>query len=184
VLFDAAVDALAGMGAEIIELTIPHHRQLSYATRVSWPCEAFAYHRSTLQTRWEQYGRPTRIALTAGALVSGADYEQAQRARRVGREAVRRTLGGVDALLTPTTVRPAPILGAADFDSITESTLTRPWNAVGFPALSVPMGVNASGFPLGLQIVTRPLSDALALRIGDAYQQVTDWHSAVPPPVA
>jgi aspartyl-tRNA(Asn)/glutamyl-tRNA(Gln) amidotransferase subunit A len=72
-------------------------------------------------------------------------------------------------------------VATADFAGVVGSVLTPIWNAVGFPALSVPMGFNAAGMPLGLQIITPPLADDLALRIGDAYQQLTDWHLEVPP---
>ena len=51
----------------------------------------------------------------------------------------------------------------------------------GQPALALPMGFNADGLPLSLQIAGRPFEDALVLRAGDVYQSVTDWHLQVPP---
>jgi aspartyl-tRNA(Asn)/glutamyl-tRNA(Gln) amidotransferase subunit A len=55
------------------------------------------------------------------------------------------------------------------------------WNAVGCPALAVPMGYNGDGLPLSLQLAARPFEEATVLRAGDAFQQVTDWHLGVPP---
>ena len=54
------------------------------------------------------------------------------------------------------------------------------WDAVGNPALVVPMGFTADGLPLSLQIAGRPFDEAGILKIGDAYQTATDWHLAVP----
>jgi aspartyl-tRNA(Asn)/glutamyl-tRNA(Gln) amidotransferase subunit A len=54
------------------------------------------------------------------------------------------------------------------------------WNAVGNPALSVPMGLGAAQLPLGLQLIGRPFEEETVLRAGDAYQQVTNWHLAQP----
>jgi aspartyl-tRNA(Asn)/glutamyl-tRNA(Gln) amidotransferase subunit A len=51
------------------------------------------------------------------------------------------------------------------------SRLTRPFNALGLPALSVPCGFSADGRPLAFQIVGRPFDEASVLRLGHAYEQ-------------
>jgi aspartyl-tRNA(Asn)/glutamyl-tRNA(Gln) amidotransferase subunit A len=43
------------------------------------------------------------------------------------------------------------------------------------------MGFTNDGLPLSLQIVGRPFDEATVLKVGDAYQQITDWHLRVPP---
>lgn len=180
-VFEAAIEMLAKGGAEIVEVSIPHFQELTDATMMTWPAEAFAVHRRDLQTRWNDYGAFTRIVLAEGALISAGDFAQAQRVRRIGRDAILGLYETVDALLTPTAVQAAPPVDSANFAGVVGSMLTPIWNAVGFPALSLPMGFNDAGMPLSLQVVTRPLEDALALRIGDAYQQLTDWHLELPP---
>ena len=50
------------------------------------------------------------------------------------------------------------------------------WNGTGFPALALPMGFDADGLPLSLQVIARPFRDVTALQVGHAYQQHTDWH--------
>jgi aspartyl-tRNA(Asn)/glutamyl-tRNA(Gln) amidotransferase subunit A len=59
--------------------------------------------------------------------------------------------------------------------------LTRPFNATGHPAASIPCGFTAGGLPVGLQIVGRALDESAVLRVADAYQRVTDWHLRRPP---
>jgi aspartyl-tRNA(Asn)/glutamyl-tRNA(Gln) amidotransferase subunit A len=61
------------------------------------------------------------------------------------------------------------------------SRLTRPINALGLPALSVPCGFSTAGLPIGLQLIGRPFDEALLLRLGHAYEQSTSWHTRRPP---
>ena len=55
------------------------------------------------------------------------------------------------------------------------------WNAVGFPAIAVPMGPGASGLPLSLHVAARPFEEATVVRVADSFQRRTDWHRALPP---
>jgi aspartyl-tRNA(Asn)/glutamyl-tRNA(Gln) amidotransferase subunit A len=58
---------------------------------------------------------------------------------------------------------------------------TRPFNLTGHPAASVPCGFTAEGLPMGLQIIGRPFDEVTVLRVADAYQRITDWHTRRPP---
>jgi aspartyl-tRNA(Asn)/glutamyl-tRNA(Gln) amidotransferase subunit A len=58
------------------------------------------------------------------------------------------------------------------------------WNVTGQPAASVCCGFSEQGLPVGLQIVARPFDEQMVLRVGDAYQQLTDWHTRTPGMVA
>lgn len=64
------------------------------------------------------------------------------------------------------------------------SRLTRFVNYLGLPALSLPVGFDNDGLPIGLQIVGLPNSEALLLRIAMQYQSVTNWHGRVPTAIA
>jgi aspartyl-tRNA(Asn)/glutamyl-tRNA(Gln) amidotransferase subunit A len=87
---------------------------------------------------------------------------------------------GIDALLTPTTQTAAIPTDAVD-QSTTPAHFTRVFNLLEMCALAVPNGFTAGGLPLSLQIACRPYDEAMALRIGWAYQQATDWHLRRPP---
>ena len=50
-------------------------------------------------------------------------------------------------------------------------------------AAAVPNGMSSGGLPISLQIVCRGYEEAMALRIGYAWQQAHDWHMQVPPMV-
>jgi len=89
----------------------------------------------------------------------------------------------VDAIVMPTAV-----CGALEYAELEDGALsklmgrmfTSYWDAVGNPALVVPMGFTAPGLPLSLQIAGRAFDEATILRIGDAYQRATDFHLRTP----
>ncbi|RBQ21215.1 amidase [Spongiactinospora rosea] len=92
-----------------------------------------------------------------------------------------------DALVTPATPITAFAAGRDQPDGSPSEVwaawtpYTYPFNMTRQPALSVPCGLTGDGLPVGLQIVTARHQDALALRIGHAYEQCARWTDAVPP---
>jgi aspartyl-tRNA(Asn)/glutamyl-tRNA(Gln) amidotransferase subunit A len=180
-VFERAVEVLVAAGASRRDVAVPLFAELTDAAFIGFLAEAFAYHRHDLRTRWTAYGRATRLALATGALYSGADYVQAQRVRRAGLARIAAVFRDVDVIVLPTALGPAPRLDmpravAAPFTSRPSILPTPAFDALGLPALSVPMGFTRAGLPLGLQIVGRPFEDAAVLRVGDAFQHHTDWH--------
>jgi len=85
-----------------------------------------------------------------------------------------------DIVVTPTAGVGALELEGIDFATVISSVFTPVWNAVGNPAISVPMGFTSTGLPLGLQMAGRPFEDALVLNVAMAYQQETTWHLRQP----
>ena len=61
------------------------------------------------------------------------------------------------------------------------SANTRPFNYLGLPAVSVNCGFDPNGLPIGLQIAGRPFAEARVLRVADAYQRDTEFHTRRPP---
>jgi aspartyl-tRNA(Asn)/glutamyl-tRNA(Gln) amidotransferase subunit A len=185
--FDAAVEVLAGAGADVVEVELPLLAEMRVADMVTMACEALAYHRTdVVGGRWQDYTAATRAILAQGALVSGADYVQAQRARRAAQLALGRLFGGLDAVVTPTTSVGAPALagyldGTQDvLGSLFSHIHTGYWDSVGNPVLALPMGVTAAGLPLSLQVAARPFDEATALRVGTAFQSRTAHHRRLP----
>ncbi|HWI70536.1 MAG TPA: amidase family protein, partial [Baekduia sp.] len=182
--FEAAVEALTALGAEVVEVELPLHAETLAALWATMVCEALAYHRDDLAARWGEYFAATRGMVALGALFSAADYVQAQRVRRVAQRALAELFGDVDVIATPTATAVAPTYEALEAGGVGElmgTIHTSYWDAVGNPVLVVPMGFNAGGLPLSLQLAGRPFEEALLVRTGDAFQQATDWHLRVPP---
>ena len=127
--------------------------------------------------------------MAPGLTVSAVEYLHGQRLRaRFTREFIDDVFARMDILATPTIPEPAPALAAAKAGSAADviarmgrfSRLTRPFNALGLPALSLPCGVSADGRPLALQLVGRPFDEATLLRAGQAYESATAWHRRRP----
>ena len=143
--------------------------------------EAYAHHQPDLQSRPEVYGKYTRQQLHLGALYSAADYVQAQRVRSLFKEEALRALSQVDVLVVPTMLNVAPTFEGYDPDAMRRApTFTGLWNLAGLPAASVCCGFSSVGLPIGMQIVGKPFHEATVMRVGDAYQQLTDWHLRTP----
>ncbi|MBF8193451.1 amidase [Nonomuraea sp. K274] len=185
--FDAALTTLTGLGATLVEVDLPYWNEMLTADLVTMCAEALAYHRNDAAARWGDYFAATRALLARGALVSGADYVQAQRVRRVAQDAVGRLFDSVDVIVCPTASAGAPTYesltdaeGRIDVEAMFTQVFTQYWDCVGNPVLAVPMGFTAGGLPLSVQFAGRPFEESVILRAGDAYQQVTGWHLRVP----
>lgn len=123
-------------------------------------CEAFAYHRGDMRVRWPDYFAGTRDYVGMGALLTGADYVQAQRVHRVAQRSLAGLFERVDAIPMPTATTPAPTYAQVVEEGLPAlfATVHVPyWNAVGNPVLAVPMGFTPAGLPLSLQIAARRL---------------------------
>jgi aspartyl-tRNA(Asn)/glutamyl-tRNA(Gln) amidotransferase subunit A len=183
VTFEQAVTGLESLGATIVEVSLPYYDEMRAGLLATMLSEALAYHRDDLQARWHDYYSSTRVNLAFGALTAGTDYVQAQRVRRLTKHKLGQLFTTVDLVVTPTSPKPAPLIADMAGMIVTrllKSSFTSYWNMMGQPALALPMGFNAAGLPLSLQIAGRPFEDALVLRAGDAYQSVTDWHLRLP----
>ncbi len=172
--FDAAVDHLRAAGAAVREVTLPLYAEAVAIDLVVMLCEAHAYHARDLRARWEDYGQATRVLLASADVLTGADYVQAQRVRRLLRDRVRALFGQVDLVVSPTGHLGAPLLRDLDpGDSLTAlpSVHTPYWNPVGNPTVAVPIGLSSRGTPLSLSITGRWWEDALVLDAAEALQQ-------------
>jgi aspartyl-tRNA(Asn)/glutamyl-tRNA(Gln) amidotransferase subunit A len=121
-----------------------------------------------------------RARLLTGAGISAYDYLATLRRRDEMKLEMEAALAGAHAFLTPSTATAAIPLKEVD-QSAQPTRFARFVNLLDMCALSLPNGFTAEGLPTSLQIVCRGYEEALALRIGEAYQQATEWHERLPP---
>lgn len=182
----AALEVLRSRGARLVPVSLPFYEEMTIANVVIMFSDALAYHRADLQARWNSYSTGTRLTIASGIYYGAGDYVHAERCRRVGRDALAAVYADVDAIITPTSSVAAPSYTelpefVAELASATTTTMHAGyWNSTGNPVLSVPIGFNTAGLPLAMQIAGRPFDEATVLRIGDGYQQATDWHLRAP----
>lgn len=169
---DAAAQQMADLGAIVEEVDLPPFEQFDACCRVILFSEAYALHETDIKTRPHAYGRYAYQQLISGAVLSAADYVQAQRLRRELTTAVNAgPLSTFDALLSPNALGTAAAF--ADFGPDAgrwNGMITGPFNVTGNPALAIPIGFASNGLPLSAQIVGRPFDEPTVLRIGAAYE--------------
>ena len=143
---EGVIETLASLGAEIVEVELPHSDVAKEANTLTMLSEAFAYHRLDMASeRWTDYGRGARTMIGRAALYSAADYIQAQRFRSWYARQAARVMAEVDVLVTPMTPTPAPAYPPdVDFTRRMEMpSYAGPFNLLGYPALALPSGVSS-----------------------------------------
>ncbi|HZT30015.1 MAG TPA: amidase [Bryobacteraceae bacterium] len=167
-------DRAAALGAEVAPVRVPDIAALNAVGRVILLAEASAVMEPYLNQR-DRFGADVLALLDQGRLLAATDYVNAQRLRRIMQREFRRLWERVDCLFTPAAPVPAPRIGqmtvqvgGAEEDVRLASTrLVRGVNVLGLPALALPCGM-AEGLPASVQIIGKPFSEALILRVGQA----------------
>lgn len=126
--------------------------------------------------------------LKNGLAYSARDYADALRHRVEALDHFLRALTGVDLLVTPGLGGEAGKLRSLTVDVDGESHAfqsiisrnTMIFDVTGLPALMLPSGRGRSGLPTGIQIVGRPGDDVLCLKLGRAFQAITEFHRMMP----
>ena len=178
---ERAVAELEALGAQVEEVTLPSLDHVRAANSVIMVSEAYAYHEPNLKSRPQEFGEIVRGRFRTGALMSAADYLQAQRVRTIARREFAEVMTGVDFLVTPTMTQPAPAFEGYDPDStVMGRSFTAPFNVTGLPAISVPCGFTESGLPVGMQIAGKPFDEPGVIQAAYTYQQHTRWYETRP----
>ena len=177
-----AAAVLRGLGARVEEGTLPHTDLLRGAQRAIITVDAATYHAADLARRPEDYGDAVRDRLRAAETITQNDYARARRDRDIVRRAWADALREHDVILTPTTPIAAPPREGEDAtaQSARLTVNTSPFNLTGLPALSIPCGFTRAGLPIGLQLAAGAWREALLLRVANAYERATEWHTRHP----
>ncbi|MEI7770467.1 MAG: Asp-tRNA(Asn)/Glu-tRNA(Gln) amidotransferase subunit GatA [Chloroflexales bacterium] len=201
----AAIDVLRAQGAEVVEISLPYTKYALPTYYIIAPAEASANlarfdgvrygPREPGESMWDQieltrghrFGIEVRrrIMLGAYALSAGyydAYYKRAQQVRTLIKRDFETAFTQVDVIAAPTSPTVAFPIGQRTNDPLAmylSDVCTLPINLAGVPGLVVPCGFS-EGLPVGLQLIGRPFDESTLLRVGDAYQRVTDWHTRRP----
>ena len=178
--YDQALETLAQAGAGIGTIALPKKfGDYTLLTSQIMQTEAYGLVGELAEDATLPIDESVRGRILAGAKISAADYFKALRARETLKAEFAAAFAGFDAILTPTTKTAAIPVEAVD-QSVMPSHFTRFVNILDLCGLAVPTGISAAGLPTSLQIACRSYDEDTALRIGWAYQSVTDWHERVP----
>lgn len=200
-----AITQLEALGAQIVEISLPHTRYALPAYYLIAPAEASANLArydgvrygpriagsdviDTVKQTRALFGAETkrRIMLGTYALSAGyyeAYYGQAQKARTLINEDFSRAFEKVDVIAAPTSPTTAFRLGERTADPLSmylADALTVPLNLSAGCGISVPCGFDSQGLPVGLQIIGDTLQEATILNVAHAYEQATEWSQRRP----
>ena len=207
---DGALKQLQSLGAEIVDVSLPHTDYgiavyyflataeasanlarfdgVRYGYRAKDPKDLLDHYG---RTREEGFGAEVkrRIILGTYVLSSGyydAYYVRAQKVRELIRQDFVKAFEKVDAIVSPTSPVPAFKLGERTADPLAmylADIFTNTGNLAGICGISVPCGLakaNGNRLPIGLQILGKALDEARVFQIAHAYEQSTDWHKQRP----
>ena len=199
------IEKLREMGAEIVDVSLPHTKYGVAAYYIIAPAEAsanlarydgvkYGYSYRDTDDMWEamektrQYGFgpevKRRIMLGTYALSSGyydAYYKRAEKVRSLITQDFERAFEQVDALVSPASPTVAFKLGEISdpYQMYLQDVFTIPANLAGICGVSIPGGFS-NGLPVGLQLLGPAFGEQTILRIADAFERVTDYHARWP----
>ncbi|WP_043318718.1 Asp-tRNA(Asn)/Glu-tRNA(Gln) amidotransferase subunit GatA [Microbulbifer sp. HZ11] len=195
------------LGAELVEISLPHSKLAVPAYYVIAPAEAsanlsrfdgvrYGYRCENpadlrdlyMRSRGEGFGEEVKRRILVGsyALSAGyydAYYNKAQQVRRLIKQDFVDAFDKVDVIMGPTAPNPAFKLGEKNADPVAmylEDIYTIATNLAGLPGMSIPCGF-AHGLPVGLQIIGNYLDEARMLNVAHQFQQASDWHQKTAP---
>jgi len=207
-LWTKGIEYVKDCGAKIIEISLPHTNYALPTYYIVAPAEAssnlarydgvkygFRSKGENLidmyeKTRSEGFGNEVqrRIMIGTYVLSSGyydAYYLKAQKVRKLIKNDFDEAYKKVDAILTPSTPSAAFKIGEKTNDPVSmylNDIFTVPVNLAGLPAISIPAGLDAKGYPLGLQIIGKAFDEQNILNIAYAMEEkiqfknkITDW---------
>ena len=202
----AAVETLRELGAEVVEVSLPHTEYALPVYYIIAPAEASAnlarYDsvrfglREPSASLWEMYRRTRgvgfgpevkrRIMLGTYALSAGyydAYYGQAQKVRTLIKRDFDEAFNRVDIIACPVAPSTAFKLGEHAGDPLAmylEDVFTLPINLAGIPGLALPVGFDAEHLPVGIQLLGPHFQEDVLFRVAHAYQRQTRWHEQSP----
>jgi aspartyl-tRNA(Asn)/glutamyl-tRNA(Gln) amidotransferase subunit A len=201
-----AIRQLESLGAEIVEVSLPHTDYAIAAYYILATSEAssnlarydgvkygFRAESKDLldmysKTRAQGFGAEVkrRIMLGTYALSSGyydAYYLKAQKVRTLIKRDFEEAFKQVDLIATPTTPEAAFRMDEKTDDPLKmylSDIFTNSVNLAGVPGISVPCGFTSAGLPVGLQLIGRHFDEETVLCAAHAYEQSTEWHKRRP----
>lgn len=203
----AALKTFQGMGAILVDVSLPHSEYALATYYIVAPAEAssnlarydgvrYGYRASgcpdsvamMTKTRSEGFGAEVKRRIMLGTYTLSAGYYEAYylKALKVRTLITRdfdRAFEKCDCLVSPTSPTVAFRFGEKMDDPLAmylSDIYTVTANLAGIPAVSIPCGFGEDGMPVGLQILGKHYDEATVLRVAHAFEQATDFHKAKP----
>lgn len=149
-------------GAEIVELAFPpSFAHVGSCWNIIKQAELYAFHRPLFEPHRDAYPPKLRVRLEKGAAVAGHEYVQHLHYRSLFQREMCERMADVDAAIMPIASTTAP----RGLSSTGSSLFNQPWSVAGFPAMSLPTGLDAGGLPFAMQIAAQPYREEALLDV-------------------
>ena len=202
-----AVKTLEGLGAKVVEVSLPHsdyavatyyilatseassnlarYDGVKYGFRAEGAKDLLEMY---MKSRSQGFGSEVkrRIMLGTYALSAGyyeAYYKKGQQARTLIKHDFDEAFKSVDVIATPTAPTAAFKIGEKSSDPLQmylSDIFTISVNLAGIPGMSLPCGFTKGNLPIGLQLLGRHFNEEAIIHAAYAYEQATEWHKRKP----
>ncbi len=180
-ILNSSLKYLKDAGAEIIEIEIPELEEMRIAQLITIVSEMTTAMNPYDKEHRKDFGLDVRTNLAMGRLFTNIDYIHAQQMRTRAINIFKKALLSVDAILTPSTGICAPEIplkalpdGESNLPMLSDfMRFVTPPNLTGYPAISIPVGYNQKGMPIGLQAIGKPWEESLLLGIAGVLEQIS-----------
>jgi aspartyl-tRNA(Asn)/glutamyl-tRNA(Gln) amidotransferase subunit A len=180
-LFYQFLESLKSLGYKVFYIDVQKTERYCNTWRDIRYAEASEVHDLWLKTRIEDYSQEVRDMLIRGTAISAVDYI---RAKRIINEELKKGFltilkGEIDVLVMPTTIISAPRFDELMTTDIGDTVMqtreallrnTIVFNSIGFPAVSVPIGLTKDNMPVGAQIIGPPFTEGKILSVAYNYE--------------
>ncbi len=203
----SAIEKYREMGAEIVDISLPHTDYAISTYYLIAPAEAatnlqrydgVSYGERVngadvvelmTNTRTEKFGEEVKRRIMIGnyALSAGyydAYYLKALKVRTLVQQDYMEAFKKVDVIMAPTAPTPAYKIGemiSNPLQMYLQDVCTVPLNLAGLPGISIPCGYSSNKLPIGLQIIGKPLDEATLIRAAYTYEQSQNFHNEMAP---
>jgi aspartyl-tRNA(Asn)/glutamyl-tRNA(Gln) amidotransferase subunit A len=189
-LLDDSLDVYRSLGAEVVPVKIPSIELANPLVTLIIAVEAAALHARHLREHPDDYGKQTLRRLLPGLLCPATQYINALNLRqKLIDEFAKAVFEQADLLHLPVIPVAVPTIAESNMVDSPEFAkfilefghCTRPFNYLGLPAISVPIGFTGNGLPCAMQLVGLPFDEALLFQAARAYERETDATGRAPP---
>ena len=181
IAYDRSLKELASLGAQIVDLPEGGKSLRESGDLVGRIISAECYPRlaELVDNAALPLDEAVRVRVRAGASISPSDYAEVLSERERAKREFATRIEGIDAVLTPAAMTPP--IPVAEVDQRTTPALSTRWvNFLDLCALALPNGMTSHALPTSLQIACRGGAEAMALRIGWALENTTEWQKMAP----
>jgi aspartyl-tRNA(Asn)/glutamyl-tRNA(Gln) amidotransferase subunit A len=171
---EVVLSSFEAAGMEIIELDFEGFEQAANAHRTIMDAELAAYHRALFDSSGDQYPPNIKARIEKGMTIAGVHYIDAVHQRIAFQGAFGEALSGVDAAILPA----APTAAPKGLESTGSPVFCVPWSISGFPAMTLPSGLDERGLPLALLIGSGPMDEEKLFAVAAGCERILSFASS------